>query len=89
MGPDTFMMAANDPWVIKSGTQLKAELYQQADAWCRAQGRVMMPVSHNSRDSISGNSAEIIFRALLPGDPEIQRVRMQREPDKVIEWRNR
>lgn len=90
MGPDTYMISASAPGARKSGSVLKASLYKQADEWCRERGLVMVPVSEQSANSTgigSGASAEVVFRAVKPGDPEIRRTNLKRSPDTVIEVR--
>lgn len=89
MGKDTYMMSKNGT-AIAVGSNLKAELYREADAWCRQQGLVMVPVSESQKDGIAGvrlGSAEIVFRAVKADDIENQRTNLRQSPDTVIEVR--
>jgi hypothetical protein len=90
MGPDTYMISKGNAMSLGSGGALKADLYQKADAWCREKGLVMVPVSERSVDGLAyshGTSAEVVFRALRPGDPEIKRTSLRKQADTVIEVR--
>lgn len=74
-----------------SAAKAKADCYQKASAWCTARGLVMVPISSDAQDPIAARkpgSAELTFRALKPGDPDIKRVNIE-APDitKRIEIR--
>jgi len=83
MGRDTYMISGMSPGLVNSGA-VRAKLLRQADAWCRKQGLVMVPVSYSGQDAIYGQqaaNAEVIFRAVPPSDPENQRPTFGRAPD--------
>lgn len=73
-GPDTYMVSASGAG-FSSGAE-RARAYRIANEWCAKRGLVMVPVSMDSRDGEYGRkapSADLVFRALPPGDPEIRR----------------
>lgn len=89
MGPDTYMLTKQDAFQ-RSGSGVKADLYRRANEFCESKGKQLMPVREMSRDS-PGNSgygipanAEIQFRCLDSGDPELTRPTMKTVPDVQI-----
>lgn len=51
--------------------------YKEASEWCASRGLVMVPVSRDEQQPVAGQhmgNAELVFRALKPGDAEIKRV---------------
>ena len=73
-GPDTYMLSDTGAWSWSSGSGLKGDLLIQANKYCLAQGKQMMPVSTQSNDgsfSTFGH-AEIQFRCLAANDPALQ-----------------
>ena len=89
VGRDTYMVANTGAWSWSSGAALKADLYQQANTYCHSRGLLIQPVSTNSNngDLYQFAHAELQFRCLAAGDPEIHRPAMGRAPDVVIENR--
>ncbi len=90
IGPDTYMVANTGAWSWSSGAALKGDLYQQANAFCATQGKQAMPVNAVSNDSAMGFNApfahaEIDFRCLATGDPELGRPIIKPAPNVVIE----
>jgi hypothetical protein len=84
-GPDTYYVSYGPLPVWMSAAKAKAECYEMASEWCEKLGLVMVPVSLDSQDAIafrSAGSAELTFRALKPGDPEIQRGKIDK-PDSI------
>jgi hypothetical protein len=79
-GPDTYMISRGVSAVSTPGTA-KAALYKEASAWCQKNGLVMVPISSDSVNPEVGKRlgyAELTFRALRPGDPEIKRTNIDR-----------
>ncbi|WP_431861452.1 hypothetical protein [Azospirillum sp.] len=74
--------------VTFAGTEVKAELYREANEFCARQAKHMLPLGSASRDSAPFQyaTAEITFRCLRDGDPDL---RPGRAPDMVIETRAR
>ena len=74
-GPDTYMIARSVPG-FSNAKLAKAALYKEASAWCQKNGLVMVPIASDTVNAEMGKrfaSAEITFRALRSGDPEIKR----------------
>lgn len=83
-GPDTYMVSRSIE-VFSTGAGGKAALYREANDWCMKRGLIMVPVSTDAREPVVGGrlgSAELVFRALRPGDPEIKRNSVEK-PDYI------
>ena len=81
-GPDTYMISTTEVGLTQGG-RAKAEAYRKADEWCRHRGLVMVPVAvdqHAAQPFGRYGGAELTFRALKPGDPEIRRKNVEK-PD--------
>ena len=68
-----------------SSAQARAEVYALANKFCEDRGLVMVPLSIDTIDGVTGRntpSATLVFRALQPGDPEIKRVNIE-APDNI------
>lgn len=87
MGRDTYMIAKDGSFTTFGGGAVKAELYQEANAFCESKGKQLMPVKDASRDSGYGRyaNAELQFRCLDAHDPELRRPTMEAEPSMKIE----
>ena len=74
MGPDTYMIA-NSEWGFTSGSYQKAKVLKEASDYCRSLGKEVMPLSAKQNDVEFGKTpaAEVQFRCLPPGDPELKR----------------
>jgi hypothetical protein len=86
-GKDTYMVASSDTTIGSGGGNLKVKLYKAASKFCEDQSKVLMPVSTSSIDWAIGRpaSAELVFRCLLEGDPDLQRPEMKPVPNIVIQ----
>ena len=75
IGPDTYMVTNTGTWSWSSGAALKGDLYQQAMTFCQSQGREMLPLNAawNNATLIDFAHAELQFRCLIAGDPELSR----------------
>ena len=70
--------------------EIKVEIIKEAYAYCGLTGKTFQIVSSNERAAIPGArmpSAEIHFMCLNEGDKEIQRPKLTKAPDTVIELR--
>lgn len=85
MGRDTYMIAKDGSFTTFRGAAVKAELYQEADAYCSQRGKQLMPVKDASRDSDYRRytNAELQFRC-LDANPELHRPTMEAEPNVRI-----
>lgn len=83
-GPDTYMVSATEVGLTQGG-RAKAKAYRIANEWCKKRGLVMVPIAvdqHSAEFMGRYGGAELTFRALKPGDPEIKRTNIER-PDHV------
>ena len=83
-GPQTYMISTTEVGLTQGG-RAKAAAYRKADEWCRKRGLVMVPVSvdqHSAEFMGRYGGAELVFRALPPGDPEIKRPNLDK-PDSI------
>ena len=87
IGKDTFMIGKQGSFTTFSGYEVKADLYSEANEFCACQNKQFMPISSASRDSGYAQyaNAEIQFRCLKEGDPELGRPTMESIPDIRIE----
>jgi hypothetical protein len=88
-GPDTYMVSASGAGFSAAGVREK--VYNKANEFCAARGLVMVPVSFDSRPGELGQhppSADLVFRALKPGDPDIKRPNVE-GPDEIIRVQQR
>lgn len=78
-GPDTYFISKGSLPIWMSAAGAKADCYKKANQWCVARGLVMVPISTDGQDPIPGQagSAELTFRALPPGDPDIKRTNVE------------
>lgn len=91
MGRDTYMLSSTGAWSWSSGGGLKGDLFREADAFCKSQGKQLMPVNTASRDGSFSQfaQAEIQFRCLAEGDHELARPTLEPVPNVRIENRAR
>ncbi len=83
-GPQTYMISASVPFVTTSGPA-RAKAYKQAGEWCARRGLVMVPVSIDAQPGVLGqrvSETTMVFRAVPPGDREIQRPNLEK-PDVI------
>ncbi len=87
VGQDTFMVSGSDRAFKSTGNEMMVELYKAANKHCVAMDKLISPVSSTSQNWTMDNasSAELYFRCLAPGDPELRRPAFGRTPDTVIE----
>ena len=82
-GPQTYMISTTEVGLTNGG-RAKAAAYQKADAWCRQRGLVMVPMTvdqHPARPFGRYGGAELKFKALKPGDPEISTIKVVERMD--------
>jgi hypothetical protein len=91
MGKDTYMLSNTGAWSWSSGAGLKGELFREADAFCRSQGKHLMPINTSSNDGSFSRFAhsEIQFRCLVEGDVELRRPMLEMVPNVRIENRTK
>jgi hypothetical protein len=91
MGMDTYQLSGTGAWSWSSGSALKGDLFREADTFCRSQGKQMMPVNTTSNDGSFQRfaQAELQFRCLAQGDPELKRPTLEAVPNVRIENRTK
>ena len=90
-GPGTYMMSGSKPGLIGAGA-VKADLYAKAGDWCSQRGLAMVPLDSKGSDAVFGGNwanAEIHFRAVPPSEAGKYQSSAERQPDVVIEARDR
>ena len=88
-GPDTYMISAGGAGFSTGG--VRASTYRQAQKFCADRGLVFVPVSFDSQPGVLGQrppTADLTFRALRPGDPEIHRPNLE-QPNYIQRIQNR
>ena len=73
-GPDTYMIA-NSEWGFTSGGYQKAKAADEGSKYCASIGREILVLDSTQNDVSFGKTpaAEVRFRCLLKGDPELTR----------------
>jgi hypothetical protein len=91
MGKDTYMIAKQQATGFPGLGNMKAEIIGEASRYCASISKQFQVVStHETQPPyVLGNypRAEIQFMCLSEGDRELQRPRLQKTPDTVIEIR--
>ncbi len=80
IGKDTYMVGRAGSIFVDSGSEVKAQLFKDANAFCMSKGKEIMPVSTKQEDKVLGvsaASAELQFRCLNQNDPELKRPNLQ------------
>jgi hypothetical protein len=80
MGQDTFMITKQSSTGFHSAGSVKADIYSEGSAYCVSQGKEFQPVNDHGVDGVPGRSfasAEVQFRCLSKGDPELNRPTMK------------
>ncbi|HXZ50585.1 MAG TPA: hypothetical protein VEH51_01160 [Burkholderiales bacterium] len=74
MGPDTYVIA-NSEWGFTSGSYQNAEALKEASEYCKGLGKEMLRISTSQNNVRWGKTpaAEVQFRCLSPGDPDLKR----------------
>jgi hypothetical protein len=77
-GPNTYMISAGGAGFSTGG--VRASTYRKAHKFCEERGLVFVPISFDAQPGVLGQrppTADLVFRALPPGDPEIQRPNLE------------
>ncbi len=88
IGEDTYMVSKQGWIATQSVGALKAEIFQEASAYCQAKDRKLMPVSTNTVAGVLGRSypeAELQFMCLTENDYELGRPKLKPVPNVRIE----
>lgn len=91
MGKDSFMVSRQAATGFIGLSDLKAEAIREANQYCVKKGKFLQVVrtSESSPPFVFGNfpRAEVHFMCLEANDPELQRPKLKKEADTVIEIR--
>jgi hypothetical protein len=91
IGQDTYMIAKQQATGLPGLGNLKAEIIGEASQHCAGLGKELQIVSTQETQPpyVLGNypRAEVQFMCLAAGDHELQRPRLEKAPDTVIEVR--
>jgi hypothetical protein len=91
IGPDTYMVSRQAATGFSGSGNLKAEAFREAHQFCTTQNKVMQVVNTSEAQPpfVLGNfpKAEVQFMCLMPTDPEVNRPKLRKDPDTVIEIR--
>lgn len=87
IGPDTYLMANTGVWSWSSGAVMETDLFRRANRFCKAQGRQLMGVNVASTDADFTRfaHAQLRFRCLRPGNPELRPPNLEAAPNLRIE----
>jgi hypothetical protein len=92
IGKDTFMVSRQAATGFSGSGKLKAEAFQEATQYCEKLGKSMQVVSTHEATPpyVLGNfpKAEIQFMCLDAMDAELNRPKLRKEPDSVIQIKN-
>jgi len=91
ISPDTYMITRIDKaGIFGNAAAMKAEVFQEANAFAASQGKVSIPISVNETPVTPGRfaSIEYQFRVVAKDDPEHSRVSLNPRPDHVTESKN-
>lgn len=89
VGPDTYLVS-NKRSAWSGGPEgAKKDAIVEANAHCSSMGKEVLVTNIESRNrgNEGAGSADVYFRCLQSGDPELQRPNYERAPDTVIEDR--
>ena len=91
IGRDTFMVSRQAATGFPGLGNLKADAFREANQYCMDQGKSLQVVhtSETSPPYILGNypKVEIQFMCLGENDPELNRPKLRKDADEVIEIR--
>lgn len=89
IGKDTFMIAKQQATGFPGLGNLKAEIISEGSAYCKERNKEFQLVSTSESQPpyIMGNypRSEITFMCISISDPELQRPRLQKNPDTIIQ----
>ena len=87
IGEDTYMIGKSTNLALTS-SGIKAEAFKEASKYCSKQNKKIQVISTTSEDMKLGShvgSTEIQFMCLTEGDSELNRPKLRKTPDKIVE----
>ncbi len=89
IGKDTYMVSRQAATGFSGSGSLKAEAFQEANAYCTSQGKALQVVNTQEAQPpfVFGNypKAEVQFMCLTDGDAELARPKLKKAPNVSIE----
>lgn len=89
IGKDTYMVSRQAATGFSGSGTLKAEAFQEANAYCTGQGKTLQVVSTQEAQPpfVFGNypKAEVQFMCLTAGDAELARPKLKSKADDSVE----
>lgn len=91
MGPDTYTVSAAAAPARGGSSEARKIALTEANQHCAQMGKEILVtnVGTATTNIYGAGSAEVTFRCLTKGDPELQRPEYRRPPDAVIEDRRK
>ena len=91
MGPDTYSVSAAAAPARGGYSEARKLALTEANQYCDQQGKeiLVINVGTGTTNIHGAGSADITFRCLSKGDPELQRPEYRKSPDTVIEDRRK
>jgi hypothetical protein len=88
LGPDTYMLSTQAAPAAGGAGGARANAIREANAYCASMGREVIVTNHGTgRGFASLGAADVTFRCLASGDPDLHRPTYSKEADVVIEDR--
>lgn len=90
VGPDTYPVSEHYAPIRGGNATAERVALIEANEFCERRGRKFLPVNMTQPSSMAISPAgySVVFRCLLPNDPELQRPHFESSPELVIELRN-
>lgn len=91
MGPDTYTVSSAAAPARGGYSEARKIALAEANQYCSSQGKEILVTNVNTAtiNAFGAGSADITFRCLSKGDPELARPEYRQAPDTVIEDRRR
>lgn len=86
IGQDTYMIGKSTNLQVSS-SGIKANAFREAQKFCAKQSKQVQVVRTSEKDMVLGSNmatVELQFMCLSEGDAELQRPKLQKEADKVV-----
>jgi len=92
-GPDTYTVTERFSAVRGGATEAQRVAMTESNDFCEHAGKKFFPLNMKQEASLTGGTAQtgytVLFRCLLPDDPELKRPNFEQAPNIVIEKRQR
>ncbi len=94
-GPDTYTISEHYAPVRGGAESAERAALIESNQFCEQRGRKFLPINMGQAPGVpietnlyGPTGYAVVFRCLLPDDPELQRPRFEQAPNLVIEQRN-